>query len=162
MTYRTTKDLITTGVEIRLFGLQKDNKPFNPSLFYNAILDDPTSDSFSCHPKLEQLEAIVKSKRAKSRSQFHLPLKLSDHLSIGVTGYNMIIEQRISTAKYFYTAEDEVKEAIGTTRWICVVRLNDSKSVYCITHFCIGYKSTFDAYGYRLCLQLWRRKNSIF
>ncbi|KAG1498347.1 hypothetical protein G6F47_008701 [Rhizopus delemar] len=114
------KDLITTGVEIRLFGLQKDNKPFNPSLFYNAILDDPTSDSFSCHPKLEQLEAIVKSKRAKSRSQFHLPLKLSDHLSIGVTGYNMIIEQRISTAKYFYTAEDEVKEAIGTTRWICV------------------------------------------
>ncbi|KAG0817520.1 hypothetical protein G6F17_004559 [Rhizopus arrhizus] len=120
MTYRTTKDLITTGVEIRLFGLQKDNKPFDPSLFYNAILDDPTSDSFSCHPKLEQLEAIVKSKRAKSRSQFHLPLKLSDHLSIGVTGYNMIIEQRISTAKYFYTAEDEVKEAIGTTRWICV------------------------------------------
>ncbi|KAG1056721.1 hypothetical protein G6F43_001414 [Rhizopus delemar] len=114
------KDLITTGVEIRLFGLQKDNKPFNPSLFYNAILDDPTSDSFSCHPKLEQLEAIVKSKRAKSRSQFHLPLKLFDHLSIGVTGYNMIIEQRISTAKYFYTAEDEVKEAIGTTRWICV------------------------------------------
>ncbi|KAG1235498.1 hypothetical protein G6F67_002702 [Rhizopus microsporus] len=79
----------------------------------------PTPHRFN-EPGLEHLETIVKSKQAKGRSEFRIPFQINEDLCIGVKGYNMIIEQKVSPHKYFYTSGEQVKEASTITRWKCV------------------------------------------
>ncbi|ORE10458.1 vWA-like protein [Rhizopus microsporus var. microsporus] len=107
------RDLLTIGIDIELFFFNKRDALFDPNLFYTEIVKD------SVH-RLEHLETIVKSKQAKGRSEFRIPFRINEGLCIGVKGYNMIIEQKVSPHKYFYTSGEQVKEASTITRWKCV------------------------------------------
>ena len=107
------QDLLAIGIDIELFFSNKRDTLFDPNIFYTEIVKD------SVH-RLEHLETIVKSKQAKGRSEFRIPFQINEDLCIGVKGYNMIIEQKVSPHKYFYTSGEQVKEASTITRWKCV------------------------------------------
>lgn len=50
-----------------------------------------------------------------------MPFQLTPSVSIGIKGYNLIIEEKLRPAKNFTTNAEKVVEVKPLTRWNCAV-----------------------------------------
>ncbi|KAI8090950.1 SPOC like C-terminal domain-containing protein [Gilbertella persicaria] len=123
------KDLNQVGVEHVLFGLDQSEHVFDKTLFYRDIVnfDDTTltEDDFeykllSSTGKLKDLFEKIKTFQTTTRSEFRIPFHIAPHLTIGIKGFNMVVEKKVEQPKYFYTSGEQSKEVKATTRWRCV------------------------------------------
>ncbi|KAI9341588.1 SPOC like C-terminal domain-containing protein [Pilaira anomala] len=112
------KDLGIANIEITLFGLDKPDSKFDKNIFYKDIssFDEYSTSSTG---KLDKLLDMVKTNNVKIRSEFKMPFQLTPSVSIGIRGYNLIIEEKLRPAKNFTTNAEKVVEVKPLTRWNC-------------------------------------------
>ncbi|KAI8146717.1 SPOC like C-terminal domain-containing protein [Fennellomyces sp. T-0311] len=126
------KDLTEVGIQIELFGLNREGHFFDESLFYSEILsayrpkdsDDEIEGgeiraSKGISNNLDELLERVRRRRAKKRSAFRIPLRLAEGLEIGVRGYNTIIEQGKGSHTWVFTGAEQFQEVESTTTYKC-------------------------------------------
>ncbi|CAO3641074.1 unnamed protein product [Mucor hiemalis] len=117
------KDLSIAGVEICLFGLDQPSVEFDTGIFYKDIASfdqsDESSITSSSTVRLGELLNKVKSSEVKTRSEFRVPFEITPQLSVGVRGYNMVIEKKISAPKNYSTSTTQLQEVKSLTRWQC-------------------------------------------
>ncbi|KAI9252665.1 SPOC like C-terminal domain-containing protein [Sporodiniella umbellata] len=106
------EDLSRLGVNIHIVGYNN----FDPSFFYKDL--SSSLKTVVCHTEVESFKNALDSLRAALRNTFRLPFKFSEKLTIGITGYSTIMEQKIPLPKYYHV-DTLVKEAIRTTRSFC-------------------------------------------
>ncbi|KAI8365722.1 SPOC like C-terminal domain-containing protein [Blakeslea trispora] len=123
------KDLAQVGVEHVLFGLDQPNHTFDRTLFYSDMVDfddkTVTDDDFehkllSSTGKLVDLFEKIKSFQTTTRSEFSIPFHMAPQLTIGIKGFNMVIEKKAEPPRYFCTSGEQLKEVKAMTRWRCV------------------------------------------
>ncbi|KAG0244418.1 X-ray repair cross-complementing protein 6 [Actinomortierella wolfii] len=147
------KDLSEPGISIELFDLDRKDRPFDRSLFYDSILmdnfggqlddeEDGTEPRFasltpgdklgsqssqgpSTMAKMSALLERVHRKEVKKRSLFKILFKLAPGLEIGVRGYNLVMSQGKGPHRNVYTKGEVVREVVTTTSWVCA----DSKQL---------------------------------
>ncbi|KAK4518757.1 uncharacterized protein ATC70_008979 [Mucor velutinosus] len=127
------KDLQDSRTEIILFGLKENEDAFfDPNLFYGDIVVFPDNDDkqeekdefderiFSSIGNLKDLFDKIKTVQTSARSEFRLPFEIGPNLTIGVRGYNMVLEQKIGAPKYYFAEGEQTQEVKSVTRWKCV------------------------------------------
>lgn len=63
----------------------------------------------------------MKTFQTTTRSEFRVPMEIAPGLSIGIRGYNRVIEQKMGNPDLFYTDQEQLQEVKSTTRWKCEV-----------------------------------------
>ncbi|OBZ85953.1 ATP-dependent DNA helicase II subunit 1 [Choanephora cucurbitarum] len=125
------KDLTQVGVDHVLFGIDRPDHAFDRTLFYSAMMDfDDTllsdkEDEFehrllSTTGRLMDMFERIKSFQTTTRSEFSIPFHIAPQLTIGIKGFNMVIEKKAEQPKYFFTSGEQLKEVKAITRWRCV------------------------------------------
>ncbi|KAF1805722.1 SPOC like C-terminal domain-containing protein [Mucor lusitanicus] len=127
------RDLKDSGTEIILFGLKESQDAcFDPNLFYSDIVVFPDNDDkqeekdefddriLSSIGSLKDLFDKIKTIQTSARSEFRLPFEIGPNLTIGVRGYNMVLEQKIGTPKYYFAEGEQTQEVKSVTRWKCL------------------------------------------
>lgn len=117
------KDLSIAGVEISLFGLDKPESAFDTDIFYRDIASfdrsEESSGPASSTVRLNELLSKVKSTEVKTRSEFKVPFEITPELTVGIRGYNMVIEKKMSAPKYYSANTAQLQEVKSLTRWQC-------------------------------------------
>ncbi|GAN08717.1 X-ray repair cross-complementing protein 5-like [Mucor ambiguus] len=125
------QDLKDSGTEIILFGVKENEDAFfDPNLFYSDIAAFPGNDDkqedesdnriLSSIGNLKDLFDRIKTSQTSARSEFRLPFEIGPNLTIGVRGYNMVLEQKIGTPKYYFAEGEQTLEVTSVTRWKCL------------------------------------------
>ncbi|KAL9541474.1 hypothetical protein PS6_010283 [Mucor atramentarius] len=127
------RDLKDSGTEIILFGLMESPDDFfDPNLFYSDIVVFSDSDDkqeekdefdekiLSSIGNLRDLFDKIKTFQTSARSEFRLPFEIGPNLTIGIRGYNMVLEQKIGMPKYYFAEGEQTQEVKSITRWRCV------------------------------------------
>ncbi|KAI8075996.1 SPOC like C-terminal domain-containing protein [Thamnidium elegans] len=129
------KDLGIANIEITLFGLDKPDRKFDTNIFYKDIsaFDD---DSTSSTGKLAELLDMVKTNYIKLRSEFRIPFQITPSVTVGIKGYNLIIEEKLRLPKNFTTNVEKIVEVKPLTRWRCV----DSEQILMPMHLKHGFQ----------------------
>lgn len=89
------KDLSDLGIDIELFSMNKPNKEFDPTKFYQSIItfeedEDGAAINFDASSKFEELRARVRRKEFKKRSLARIPFYLGPDIEIAVRLYVLI------------------------------------------------------------------------
>lgn len=66
---------------------------------------------------------MVETRNKQPRSAFRIPFEIAPGLTIGVKGYNLIIEEKIPTPKKFFTSGEKIEEVTTHTTYQCAVSL---------------------------------------
>lgn len=66
---------------------------------------------------------MVETSSKQPRSAFRIPFEIAPGLTIGVKGYNLVIEERIPHPKKFTTNAEKIEEVVVETSYRCVVRI---------------------------------------
>ncbi|KAI8373938.1 SPOC like C-terminal domain-containing protein [Choanephora cucurbitarum] len=124
MALQKAKDLTQVGVDHVLFGIDRSDHAFDSTLFYSAIMDvDDTrvkeDPLLSTTGRLMDMFDKIKSFQT-TRSEFSIPFHIAPQLTIGIKGFNMVIEKKAEQPKYFFTSGEQLKEVKAITRWRCV------------------------------------------
>lgn len=82
----------------------------------DAQLLSSTGDIRDLFKKIQTLETAT-------RSEFRVPLEIAPGLTIGVRGFNMVIEQKLGTPELFFANQEQLQEAKTTTVWKCTVSI---------------------------------------
>ncbi|KAI9255908.1 SPOC like C-terminal domain-containing protein [Helicostylum pulchrum] len=129
------KDLGIANIEITLFGLDKPDRKFNTNIFYKDIsaFDD---NSVSSTGKLTELLDMVKTNYTKLRSEFRIPFQITPSVTVGIKGYNLIIEEKLRLPKNFTTNVEKIVEVKPLTRWRCT----DSEQILMPMHLKHGFQ----------------------
>ncbi|CEP06869.1 hypothetical protein [Parasitella parasitica] len=126
------KDLTNSGGEIILFGLDQPDNPFDRFLFYKDIVvfsdsensseekDEFNEKIISSTGNLHDLFEKIKTFQTSARSEFRLPFEIGPGLTVGIRGYNMVLEQKVGNPKYYFAEGEQTQEVKTITRWKCV------------------------------------------
>ncbi|KAI7879836.1 SPOC like C-terminal domain-containing protein [Mucor mucedo] len=131
------KDLCADNT-ITLFGLDTAEKVFDTNKFYKDIASFGEED-FGTGTKTGQLTSLmdmVETSSKQPRSAFRIPFEIAPGLTIGVKGYNLVIEERIPHPKKFTTNAEKIEEVVVETSYRCV----DTGKALATTDIKIGYE----------------------
>lgn len=79
---------------------------------------------------------MVKINNDKPRSAFRIPFEISPSLTIGIKGYNIIIEETITLPRDFITNAEKISELTTNTTWRCA----DTEKPLATTDIKLGYE----------------------
>ncbi|KAJ3157346.1 X-ray repair cross-complementing protein 6 [Geranomyces variabilis] len=100
------KDLEDLGISIELFPINTADHVFDYQAFYYNLPgvrdvdeddDDNTKVLASASDKFEILATQILRREVKKRTQFRVPFEIAPGLTIGVKGYNLVVEQKAGT-----------------------------------------------------------------
>ncbi|WVO14247.1 hypothetical protein L204_101879 [Cryptococcus depauperatus] len=137
--YTSYNDLISYGVEIVPFFVDRLGHRFNPNLYWNNLLNRAPEEYKSENPDADGLSKLADAlndlviKNAPKKRQFDVPLKFGGQdgvIVIGVSGYSMISEQTKGQPRYVKMRGPVVKEVDVRTEYTSAETgaiLNDSE-----------------------------------
>ncbi|KAI5829540.1 ku70-like protein [Schizophyllum commune Tattone D] len=129
----TLVDLAQSGVAVEPFFISTEDKPFDVSKFYRAVLlpnnlvdddedHDPSNPSVLNEAisisRIEDLLAQMRFHEVPKRAQFSIPLELGQDFVIGVKGYGLVTEQKKGAYRYFAETENGIKVAESRTLYV--------------------------------------------
>ncbi|ORX40593.1 SPOC like C-terminal domain-containing protein [Kockovaella imperatae] len=120
-------DLLTLGVTINTFFIDRPDHRFNPSLYWNDILGRETDEDkpdAGAEPegldKLADLLTDLAIRNAPKRIQFSVPLRIGKEgggIEIGISGYALVSTQTKGQPKYVRMRGQEVEEVVTKTEY---------------------------------------------
>ncbi|ORY33453.1 SPOC like C-terminal domain-containing protein [Naematelia encephala] len=121
-------DLLTYGITINTYFVDRPNHRFNPTLYWNDILNrEPEEDAPSQEePEVEGLAKLSEAmnelviRHAPKRVQFTIPLKLggkNGEIEIGVSGYALVSSQGKGQPKYVRMRGQAVEEVLTKSEY---------------------------------------------
>jgi len=123
--FNIINDFSFLKILVEPFFLYNAEKPFNFDIFYKDFFETLYADneeyltmvSQDISKRLDQLVTKIHQKEVKKRSLFKIPFHISDDLTIGVEGFNIISEQKKSS--YVWIDDQSGKVADLSTTWVC-------------------------------------------
>ncbi|KAJ3022960.1 X-ray repair cross-complementing protein 6 [Thoreauomyces humboldtii] len=119
------EDLADLGISIELFPIQlKDHPEFQYDAFYKDLpgVADTDEDGdvkvpASASSKFKEMEQKVLRREVKKRTAFRVPFHLFEGITLGVKGYNLVLEQK--KGSYTYLDRRSNAEVQTVTSWTC-------------------------------------------
>ncbi|KAG4106421.1 SPOC like C-terminal domain-containing protein [Neocallimastix lanati (nom. inval.)] len=123
--FNIINDFSFLKILVEPFFLYNAEKPFDFDIFYKDFFETLYADneeyltmvSQDISKRLDQLVTKIHQKEVKKRSLFKIPFHISDDLTIGVEGFNIISEQKKSS--YVWIDDQSGKVADLSTTWVC-------------------------------------------
>ncbi|KAJ3179478.1 X-ray repair cross-complementing protein 6 [Gaertneriomyces sp. JEL0708] len=116
-------DLQEFGITIELFPVDIEGRPsFNFDAFYRTLpgVTGGGLDSVEAPPtaskKYETMFDSITAKEVTKRTAYRIPFKITENLTIGIKGYNLIVEQR--KGNYTYLSGQHNAEVRTVTTWV--------------------------------------------
>ncbi|EJD06786.1 ku70-like protein [Fomitiporia mediterranea MF3/22] len=124
----TLLDLTQAGVSVEPFFISTEEKSFDPTKFYSAVLgssleeeaeesDGLLSDAISVS-RIDDLLAQMRFREMPKRALFSIPFELGDGFVIGVKGYGLVTEQKKGHYKYFMDMGDRLEVVEPKTLYV--------------------------------------------
>ncbi|RXK40524.1 hypothetical protein M231_02176 [Tremella mesenterica] len=122
-------DLMTYGITINTYFVDRPDHRFNPTLYWNDILNRedndgaPGDDDPPDIDGLAQLADVMNDlviRHAPKRKQFSIPLKFGGkdgEIEIGVSGYSLVSSQGKGQPKYVRMRGQQVEEVLTKTEY---------------------------------------------
>ncbi|PRP84411.1 hypothetical protein PROFUN_08091 [Planoprotostelium fungivorum] len=116
------RDLSDLGIDIELFSMNKPEKKFDPSVFYQSIItfdedEDGAAINFDASDKFEELKSRVRRKEFKKRPISSLPFSLAPDVEISVKIYSLISASKKTS---FIWLDSRTNESVrSATKWVC-------------------------------------------
>eukprot|EP01117_Protostelium_nocturnum_P007205 TRINITY_DN2579_c0_g2_i1.p1 TRINITY_DN2579_c0_g2~~TRINITY_DN2579_c0_g2_i1.p1 ORF type:complete len:759 (-),score=325.99 TRINITY_DN2579_c0_g2_i1:69-2345(-) len=116
------KDLSDLGIDIELFSMNKQNKEFDPTKFYQSIItfdedEDGAAINFDASSKFEELRARVRRKEFKKRSLARIPFHLGPDIEIAVRLYALVHNTKKGSFVWMDSKSNQMLTT--TTKWVC-------------------------------------------
>ncbi|KAI8825632.1 SPOC like C-terminal domain-containing protein [Fimicolochytrium jonesii] len=118
------QDLQDIGITITLFPVERDEKhPFNYEAFYQDLPgisgneEDEYAAPVAASRGYEELQKKIRRREVKKRTAYRIPFHLSEGVSIGIKGYNLVMEAK--KGNYTYLERKTNVEARTETSWQC-------------------------------------------
>ncbi|TPX68920.1 hypothetical protein SpCBS45565_g02838 [Spizellomyces sp. 'palustris'] len=117
------QDLQDLGISIELFPVEIGNNIFKFDVFFQDLPgivgagEDSAEVPASASRKYEEMQKKILRRETKKRTTFRVPLHLHEGLTIGVKGYNLVLEQR--KGNYTYLDRRTNAEVRTVTTWAC-------------------------------------------
>ncbi|THU98368.1 Ku DNA-binding complex Ku70 subunit [Dendrothele bispora CBS 962.96] len=127
------RDMMNAGITIEPFFISTEEKPFDMSKFYNAVLqpntfaeneDDDNERDPSVLPeaisisRIEELLAQMRIHEVPKRAQFSIPFQIAPGLTIGVKGFGLVTQHNKGAYKYFHDLGDRMEVANAKTVYV--------------------------------------------
>lgn len=121
------RDLNDLGIKIEPIFVSTLQKKFDSRKFYDDIVfkDDDELDENSdliqeSESRFQQMMDKIKAKASPKRAIFSIPLEISPELQVGVKGYILYKEQKISKSAYVYNLGEKPQFAKTETTNVCI------------------------------------------
>lgn len=123
--FNIINDFSFLKILVEPFFLYNAEKPFDFDIFYKDFFETLYADneeyltmvSQDISKRLDQLVTKIHQKEIKKRTLFKIPFHISEDLTIGVEGYNIVSEQKKNS--YIWIDDKSGKVADLSTTWIC-------------------------------------------
>jgi len=123
--FNIINDFSFLKILVEPFFLYNAEKPFDFDIFYKDFFETLYADneeyltmvSQDISKRLDQLVTKIHQKEIKKRSLFKIPFHISEDLTIGVEGFNIVSEQKKNS--YIWIDDKSGKVADLSTTWIC-------------------------------------------
>eukprot|EP00833_Pecoramyces_ruminatium_P009181 jgi/Orpsp1_1/1183213/evm.model.c7180000084270.1 len=123
--FNIINDFSFLKILVEPFFLYNAEKPFDFDIFYKDFFESLYADndeyltmvSQDISKRLDQLVTKIHQKEVKKRSLFKIPFHISENLTIGVEGFNIVSEQKKNS--YIWIDDNSGKVADLSTTWIC-------------------------------------------
>ncbi|OUM69610.1 hypothetical protein PIROE2DRAFT_2478 [Piromyces sp. E2] len=123
--FNIINDFSFLKILVEPFFLYNAEKPFDFDIFYKDFFETLYADneeyltmvSQDISKRLDQLVTKIHQKEVKKRSLFKVPFHISEDLTIGVEGFNIVSEQKKNS--YIWIDDKSGKVADLSTTWIC-------------------------------------------
>lgn len=126
-TVTRARDLNDLGIKIEPIFISTMKKPFDTRKFYDDIVfqdDDDVEENLDLiqegEQRLQQMMDRIKAKASPKRAIFSIPLEVAPGLHIGVKGYILYKEQKISKSTYIYNMGETPQFVKPETTNVCL------------------------------------------
>ncbi|KAI8983902.1 hypothetical protein BDB01DRAFT_722473, partial [Pilobolus umbonatus] len=112
-------DLVNADTEIELFGINRSDHVFNPSLFYSSIVPSLAGEEKPSLYSLKGLQNKVSIVQTKKRREFNLPFHITEQSVVGVKGFSIAIKRKTLPSNFVATGLQQITEVESAVRYKC-------------------------------------------